>query len=99
MKKIFLAVYTIFLVSSIYGQISIKNNVFPIYKGQIPEERIFVYQNTSVLVSGEKLYYSVFCLNEKNNLPSGLSKIAYVELVGKDNLLVFRHIFDSFGRF
>ena len=68
-----------------------KNNVFPIYKGQIPGERIFVYQNTSVLVSGEKLYYSVFCLNEKNNLPSGLSKIAYVELVGKDNVLVFRH--------
>ncbi|MCK0137310.1 hypothetical protein [Arenibacter sp. S6351L] len=91
MKKIFLAVYTIFLASSIYGQISVKDNVLSIFKGQIPEERIFVYQNTSVLVSGEKLYYSVFCLNEKNNLPSGLSKIAYVELVGKDNLLVFRH--------
>ena len=91
MKKIFLAVYTIFLASSIYGQISVKDNVLSIFKGQIPGERIFVHKNTSVLVSGEKLYYSVFCLNDKNNLPSGLSKIAYVELVGKDNLLVFRH--------
>lgn len=57
----------------------------------MPSEKVYVHHNTSFLLSGEYLYYSVFCLNSKTNKLSGLSKIAYVELIGKDTISVFKH--------
>jgi len=57
----------------------------------ISQEKIFVHQNTSFLLTGEYLFYKVYCLNNMTNNLSDFSKIAYVEMVSSDKNLVFRH--------
>ncbi|MCB0463112.1 MAG: hypothetical protein R2816_11265 [Flavobacteriaceae bacterium] len=59
------------------------------YQG-IPQEKIVVQPNTSLIFTGESLYYKVFCFNANTNQYSNNSKIAYVELVGPKNV-VFKH--------
>ncbi|MEM9648347.1 MAG: hypothetical protein AAF969_07685, partial [Bacteroidota bacterium] len=55
------------------------------------QEEVFVHYNTSLLFAGESLLYNVHSLIKGSNLPSSLSKLAYVELVGEDGRVLFRH--------
>ena len=48
------------------------------------QETIFLHSNTTTFLTGETLYYKLFCLNPINNTPSLISKIAYIELVDRD---------------
>ena len=57
----------------------------------ISQERIFVHQNTSFLITGEYLYYKVYCLNNETNGLSNFSKIAYIELINSDRNTIFKH--------
>ena len=57
----------------------------------IPQEKIFVHLNSSILFSGEYLLYNIYCLNADTNRSSSLSKIAYVELIGSDKNIVIKH--------
>lgn len=59
--------------------------------GKIAQENIFVHYNSSFLLSGEKLLYSVYCLNKETNKLSSLSKIAYVEIIDEDLNKQFKH--------
>ncbi len=74
---------------STYGQSS--KTISDEFKIVIPQEKIFVHQNTSFLISGETLYYKVYCLNAETKSLSKISKIAYVEMVGKNNDAIFKH--------
>src|SRR5262245_60088760 len=47
-------------------------------------EKIAVHVNTDFLVTGETLYYSIYCLEEGSNRFSTLSKLVYVELIGEN---------------
>ena len=85
MKKI-LFILVIFLNFS-YLAFSQKN----IQIANISQERIFVHQNTSFLITGEHLYYKVYCLNNETNNLSNFSKIAYIELINSDRNTVFKH--------
>ncbi len=57
----------------------------------ISQEKIFIHHNTSFLLTGEYLYYKVYCLNTENNNLSNFSKIAYVELINNERKTVFKH--------
>lgn len=57
----------------------------------MPGESIYLHQNSTMLMSGEYLFYKVYCLNNQTGTFSDLSKVAYVELVGKDGKPVFSH--------
>lgn len=56
-----------------------------------PQEKIFVHFNSTFLVSGENLFYKIYCLNANTNKFSNLSKIAYVELINSDKSTVLKH--------
>jgi hypothetical protein len=56
------------------------------YKG-ITQERIVVNSNAALFFAGESMYFKVYCFNAETNQYSNNSKIAYVELVGKDNVV------------
>lgn len=56
-----------------------------------PSEKVFVSLNTSLLFTGEYLFYKVYCLNDKTKQPSDISTIAYVELISENGELVFQH--------
>lgn len=87
-------IFIVFLVGIIYssqGQTLLKNNnLLDGYK-DIPQEKVFVHYNTSMALVGERIYYSVYCLEEETNKLSDLSKIAYVELVGANKQNIFKH--------
>ncbi len=57
----------------------------------IPMEQVYVHYNSSLLLTGEYLYYSIFCRDLVTKKLSNLSKIAYVELVDKSGQTVFKH--------
>lgn len=51
----------------------------------LPLEKIFMHYNTSVLLPGEYVFYSLYCINAQTNKLSNISRLAYIELVGEDN--------------
>ena len=57
----------------------------------LPQESIFVHFNASLFLAGENLYYKIYCLDKETNKLSALSRIAYVELIGEDQKVVFKH--------
>lgn len=57
---------------------------------EIPQERIFLHFNSSLVLSGEHLLFKIYCINTKTKKLSDLSKIAYVELIGVDKKPVFK---------
>jgi len=58
---------------------------------EIPKENVFVHFNTPLLFAGEYLHYKIYVLNSEDLKPSNVSDIAYLELVGEDNTIVFKH--------
>ncbi len=90
-KTVFILIISFFSYSLFsYGQTTIKDTNFSIYK-KIPQEKVFVHFNTSFLLTGDYLYYKIYCLNTKNDNLSTFSKIAYVELIGTNKIPIFRH--------
>jgi len=85
-------IYSLVLLSIQLGfsQYTLKNVEDVNWYSNIAQEKIFVHQNATLLFSGEQLSYKVYCLNAKTNTYTNNSKIAYVELIGKDGL-VFKH--------
>lgn len=92
MRK-FISVFIIVLVGFIdlaIGQEKVTNQ-YAFNDKNIHQEKIFIHQNTSFLLSGETLYYKVYCLSSKTNYLSEISKIGYIELVGQDKTVIFKH--------
>ncbi len=54
-------------------------------------ETVFVHSNATTFVTGETLFYKLYCLNPENSKPSKISKIAYVELFDNKKTSVFKH--------
>ncbi|WP_264565405.1 hypothetical protein [Flavobacterium sp. N3904] len=52
-------------------------------------ESLYLHCNATTFVTGETLYYKVYCLNPLDKKVSSVSKIAYVELIGEDNTSIF----------
>ncbi|MEZ0181141.1 hypothetical protein AB9T89_02780 [Flavobacterium oncorhynchi] len=57
-----------------------KNNIVT----KSSQETIFLHSNTTTFLTGETLFYKLYCLNPINNKPSLISKIAYIELVDNE---------------
>ncbi len=57
----------------------------------MPAERVYLHQNSTMLLSGEYLYYKVYVINHEEGQASDLSKMAYVQLIGRDGTAVFSH--------
>lgn len=85
MKKALVILLLIFTMSPVQAQSSASEAFM------MPGERIYLHQNTTLLMSGEYLYYKLYCLNSETGDLSDMSKVAYVELVGKDGKAVFSH--------
>jgi len=90
MKKIILILTILFYnYSFFYGQTTIKNAT-SMSAVEIPQERIYLHYNSSLLFSGEHLLFKIYCINTKTKKLSNLSKMAYIELIGSDKKSVFQ---------
>lgn len=89
-KLIILLILLNITFSKAYSQYILKNKEdIEWYKG-IPQENIYIAQNSDLLLAGEQLFYKIYNYNVKNNILSNNSKIAYIELIGEDNT-IFKH--------
>lgn len=52
------------------------------------QEKIFLHLNTTTFVTGETLYFKIYCMNPVNNSTSLISKIGYVELIDSNKQVV-----------
>lgn len=51
-------------------------------------ETVYIQTNNDALITGETLYYQLYCLNPINFKPSDISKIAHVKLISVDNKVI-----------
>jgi len=54
-------------------------------------ETVYLYINATSFVSGETLFYKLYCLNPEDYKQSKISKVAYLELIGVNNQVLFKH--------
>jgi len=90
LRKIVIALLLVLSVanSSAQEKVSSTNaNGLPI----ATEERVFLHTNTTTFLSGENLYYKMYCLNPIDNTASRISQIGYVVLIDDAK----REIFNS----
>ncbi len=90
MKK---SIFTIVLLLALASAKAKDPHEFTITEGDTPvaAERIFIHFNSSFLLVGESLMYSLYCFENDKNKFSKLSKIAYVEFINSDLQVVFKH--------
>ncbi|MCK0109511.1 hypothetical protein MWU58_09415 [Flavobacteriaceae bacterium S0825] len=60
-------------------------------KKDFPTESVYVHYNSTLLFSGETLYYKFYSLNNFSNKLSNISKVGYIELIDKNKQTVFKH--------
>ncbi|MDO5980401.1 hypothetical protein [Flavivirga spongiicola] len=92
MQKYF-SIIIVFFFSNIYltsGQTLLNEDQTAIYN-KIPQEKIFVHYNASLLFSGDYFFYKIYNINSQTKELSDLSKMAYIELIGVDKNFVFKH--------
>ena len=51
-------------------------------------ETVYIQTNNDAFITGETLYYQLYCLNPINFKPSDVSKIAHVKLISVDNKVI-----------
>ncbi|SDZ94213.1 hypothetical protein SAMN05443667_101374 [Flavobacterium gillisiae] len=56
----------------------------------IIDETVFIHTNATTFVSGETLYYKIYCLKASDKTLSTTSKVAYVELIDNNNNSLLR---------
>ncbi|WP_103865308.1 hypothetical protein [Aquimarina sp. I32.4] len=89
-NKVIYIVFYFISIHFVYSQ-SILEKQTDIENVSMPQEGVYIHHNTTLLFSGEYLYYKLYCINLETNKKSHLSKVAYVELVGEDKQIVFKH--------
>ena len=77
--------------SNAVGQVTLKTEDQVLGYVGLPVESTYVHSNGSFFLTGEYLYYKVYCFEGEAGDLTTLSKVAYVELVGKGGKRVFRH--------
>ncbi len=89
MRKIILILVVCILYLNSFGQINREEYTF--LAEEIPAETTTIHTNTNLLLAGEFLYYNVACLIKDKQTYSTISKIAYVELVGANETVIFKN--------
>lgn len=80
MKKQMMLLFTsIMLVFNSYAQIE-----------DFESETIYLHTNETTFITGETLLYKIYCINANSKELSKISKIAYIELMDSEGLLVNR---------
>ncbi len=79
-KKIFFIIIILTLTSTKAQNKTSFDNI-----NSLPKEQIFIHYNSNFLLTGEVLYYKIYCLNKVQKTASTYSKVAYLELINSKN--------------
>ncbi|MGB5317293.1 MAG: hypothetical protein WBN56_14940, partial [Robiginitalea sp.] len=61
---------------------------------ELPMESLYIHTPGTLYMPGEYLYYSLYCINTQTYRLSELSEVAYLQLIGEDNTVVFTQKID-----
>ncbi|WP_417558987.1 hypothetical protein [Mesoflavibacter zeaxanthinifaciens] len=81
--------FLLFVCKIAYAQINLTAEQ-KVLSEKISQEKIYVHYNSNFLVTGESLYYKIYCLNIDTNAFSELSKIAYLEIIDAEKKTVLK---------
>jgi hypothetical protein len=65
-------------------------NKFTQYQGNTLQEKIYAHTNKSFYVTGEILWFKLYCVDDSTNKLSVVSKVAYVELLDGNHVAVMQ---------
>lgn len=88
-QLIFLLAFYTFCISNGFGQGVVTSSAK--LQTKIPQEKVFVHYNSSILFPGEYLFYKLYTLNTASENLSVISKIAFVELIDSSGKSVIKH--------
>ncbi|MRX37732.1 hypothetical protein GJU43_00455 [Flavobacterium sp. LC2016-23] len=54
-------------------------------------ESVFISTNTNSFLTGETLYYKIFCMDKTTNAPTKYTKVAYFELIDTNKKTIVTH--------
>jgi len=101
LKKLKQILFIALIIASKQPTFAQQNNLSNENHNVAVNETVFLHSNATTFVSGETLYYKLYCLNTANKMPSAVSKIAYVELIDSDKKSVFKsklYLKNSYGQ-
>lgn len=87
MKKIISSAVCLFLMINAFAQADYAGitNRFAQYREKALQEKIFVHSDKEFYLAGEIMWFRLFYVEGSTHKPLDLSKVAYVELIDKDN--------------
>ena len=59
-------------------------NKFNNYQQNNLQEKLFIHTDQNFYITGEILWFKVYCVDAANNKPLDVSKVAYIEIIDKD---------------
>ncbi|WP_338225437.1 MG2 domain-containing protein [Algoriphagus confluentis] len=68
---------------------------FQRYLAEIPEEKIYLYQDREIYASGETIWFKAYLTKGPFHIPSTISSTVYVELINAQNELIQKEIIYS----
>src|SRR5687768_18564536 len=92
MRKNGLTILLIFSISHLIAQQTTDSllSKFDLYRKNNITEKIYLSTDRNFYVTGEILWFSVFTTDGSLNKPMDLSKVAYIELVDRNNINVLQ---------
>jgi hypothetical protein len=65
-------------------------SVFDAYRTRGVEEKLFVHADKPIYLAGEIIWFKLYCLDGSSHKPMHISKLAYVEVLDKDERFVLQ---------
>ncbi|WBU88925.1 hypothetical protein [Cellulophaga omnivescoria] len=82
--KVFIFCLLVHLSNNLLGQQNYKTKSV----SNALKEQVYIHYNSNLLFVGEYAHYTMYCTYLKNQKPSEISKIGYVDLIGEGNKVV-----------
>jgi hypothetical protein len=94
MKRIFVSIVLITLtLPSVHGQerqLDTLRRKFDAYRLNALQEKIYAHTDRLVYLTGETMWFKLFCVDGTLHKPLNVSKVAYIEILDKANLPVLQ---------
>jgi hypothetical protein len=86
---LFLLLENLLFLPAVFAQYSTADKeplvAFNQYRSQYVQEKLYVHTDKYSYISGEICWFRIYCVDALYNMPASLSKIAYVEILDKNN--------------
>ncbi len=89
-------VYIVLLLSSLptFGQTQPSANVlvqsFDTYRRQALQEKLFIHTDQAFYLTGETMWFKIYCVDGTRHQPLDVSKVTYIELLDKERKSVLQ---------